>query len=188
MENNKEKIIFPKNCSSSLLYDLRDVTYNLENIEKIYGVEIKTINDIKTYIHDLQIKREENVKNVLNNLKNYYGKFIHLRAIDSSSNHVVEEYVMMPYRYVKANDCLFGIICNLHNEYKGGLNDDSINLLKLLDKYNIEISEIDEEEFILASKRKMFECLTQRWEKINSDNYAIGDNGYYNTEDIELPF
>lgn len=165
-------------CNCYLLDDLESIISISDHIEEKYALRLD-ISSIRDKYDSIVLDYESYKKGILEIFrKRYYGKFIRMLVINPETSCKVNEFIMVPYRYVKENDSLFGLICYMDNDFRGGINDDSINLFRYLEKYEIQITEITEEEFLFECKKNMFSCFSNRMNRILGEDYVLTDYGY----------
>lgn len=144
----------------------------------------KLMDEIAKVQEEYNNKFEE----ILDYLSKFWGKYIHITFYHNSNYFETREtdpcWVkayeanVMPYQYIKSNDCLFGLFCKLDDDYNAGVVDRSINLLRMVQIHRLEICEITEEEFIEKAHQTIYHCLRSRSDKNESKEYNLTKYGY----------
>ena len=167
-----------------------DIQRLKENVATVTEkTKIKTdVNMLLDELDMLEKEYERKYQEILDYISNYWGKFIHMKFSYNANYsdtrykepkwHVYYDVNVMPYYYVHDNQCLFGVYCVLDNNYRGGFEDKSIDLFKLVQEDRLEINEITEEEFLKTAEDRVFNCLKSRCDKIESGIYKLTKNGY----------
>lgn len=150
-----ETVILRKFTQSETLRELeQNIRVNQETYDKAYDDELSKHNET-----------------LIRQLTPLYGKFLLFKS----------KYItlfIMPYRYIKENDCLFGLICRPKDLCQGGMTDGSIHLMDILQFEDITITEITEEQFKKESLKSLDNCMQQRLDKIKSKDYILTDKGF----------
>jgi len=186
--NNKKRIFEPIGKYEVIRDSFSELNSVVSRL-KLCGVDIDMENSSN------EIVKQENecynrYKEILEYIRQFYGKYVQMKFCYKGANisdsdtetWICEfEFSALLYQYIPSNNCLFGVYCNLNNDYIGGVKDCSINLLHLMENHRLEIEEITEEEFIFDANATSYKCLMKRLDKIKSGNYELTENGYTRT-------
>ena len=173
--------------------ELKRLSVNIQKAVEIIGIEINS-----KIITDELNKRVEEWKNkfaeIRNYLSNFLGKYVHIKFYynanyneDRETNPIWTcdyEVNGLLYRFVPENDCLFGVFNELNDPYYTSVRDNSIDLLQYVETHRMEINEISQEDFIKQVQEENFKVLKNRFDKIESGNYELTENGYQRKDTI----
>lgn len=155
---------------------MKEITINhFEKSETLKNLE-RQVAESHSLLHEQTIKEMDDYKEkILQLFKNLYGKYIKLTITGQSSQEI---FFIQPYRYIKENDCLFGLICKPQNEFKGGVDDTAIGLFEKFEKNDVKITEITEDEFRQEIDKSVERCIKQMVDKMNNPDYELTDFGW----------
>ena len=186
MEDNVK--VFNPIGKSEKINEVQELRENIKRATEITKVNVDT-GDLMDKLHLMVVDYNRKFMEIKDYISQYYGKFINMKfsynqnyGEDRETNpkwYCDYEINIMPYRYINENACLFGMICQLNDDYQGGLKDSSINLRNLVENHKLEIKEITESNFYADVARRAVNCLKQRVVRMKSDDYTFdAKNGY----------
>lgn len=170
--------------------DIESLIELRENLNEGLVKEVaQCLEDIDIKIYEKLKRYNSRKKEIMDEVSKYFGKYIRATFLyNANYNMATREkeplwkpantYNMIPYRFVETNGCLFSVYTKLNDEYSGGVVDGSINITSFIEKYRIEIEEINEETFVEDAQNSVTNCIKRRVEKFDSDGYKKTENGF----------
>lgn len=186
--SEKKKIFEPigeYNSMSELLSTTQSFRYSLKEL----GIKFDT-DDLINKIMKEKREYDNKYREIVNYIRQFFGKYVRLKFYYIAAKKCGTgeptwicdyKYDVLLYQYIPSNQCLFGIYCLLDNIYEGGVKDTSIDLLKYVQGHRMEIEEITKEEFMNDVNSTTDKCLTNRLNRMESNNYTLTENGYTRT-------
>lgn len=159
--------------------DLINIREAIEKGKQITNVEV----DTEKLIEEINAKRDNyfgQFQSLLEYISTLWGKYVNITLSYKLKDEWIteKEYNVLLTDFVPTNDCLFGIYSELKNPYNASVHYTCINLRDTIEKYRITFKEITKEQFLEEANKSIEDCLKDRLDKINGEDYDLTLHGY----------